>query len=136
MMKDVSGRSDRGQESRGLTGFCCLLERIGQPDQRGLAPGAAEEGDSYRQSGDESRGHIDVGISGDSGGVGTASRDVIAIDKVREPSRAASGSNDSIEMMLVHQGVDSFGSRQLVVLLQGVEICLFRERAFGLGLEE
>src|ERR1700732_1385287 len=112
-------QSDRGQEARGLTGLCRLLERIGECDQCGLAPSASEKGDSYRQSENESRGHIDVGISGDSSGIGAASGDVIAIDEIRDPGRAPRGSNDSIEMVLVHQGIDAFGSRQLMVLLQG-----------------
>ena len=34
---------DGGQESRRLPRFGGLLERVGQLDQRGLAPGAAEE---------------------------------------------------------------------------------------------
>src|SRR3981081_4556295 len=116
LSKNVNETSDRAQEARSLTSSHCLFECIGQPYQRGLAPGAAEKGNSNRQAADESRGHINVGISGDGSGVGATSGNVIAIDKVREPGGAAGRSNDSIEMILVHQGVDSFGSRQLMVL--------------------
>src|ERR1700737_121525 len=106
-VKKRKRHSDRAQEARSLTSSHCLFECIGQPDQHGLAPGAAEKENSTRQAGDISRGHINVGISGDSGGVGTTSGNVIAINKVREPGRASCGSHDSVEMILVHQGIDS-----------------------------
>src|SRR5574338_212748 len=80
------------QKLRRLAKLCCLLERIGQPDQRRLAPGAAEKRDADGKSENVSGGHCDVRIAGDGGGAGASARIVIAIHQVRGKGRRCGGS--------------------------------------------
>src|SRR5271157_4021639 len=106
---------DAGQKPRGLPRLGSLLERIRQLDQGRFAPGAAKEGDPHRQAGNEARRYIDVGIPRNCGGVGTAPSDVVAIDQVREPRRTTRGSDNGVNLVLVHERINTFGACQLMI---------------------
>src|ERR1700687_4939885 len=90
---DVYGR----QETRLLTSFGQLLERIRDLKQGRLAPGASKERDADRQSPEVSRRDINIGIAGDGSGARTASGGVIAIDQIGDPSGASGGSEERVE---------------------------------------
>src|SRR5208337_679071 len=75
----LSNQLRRGQKARGAALLGGLLESIGELEEGGFAPGAAEEGNPHRQRGDESRRDGNMGVARHGGGGGTAPDVVVAV---------------------------------------------------------
>jgi len=135
-LRRCSSHPDGRQELRRLARLGGLLERIGQLDQRGLAPGAAEERNADGHAEDEFCRDVDIGIAGDGGERGSATSVVVAVDVIGKSGRAGGGCDDRVEFVFVHRGVDSFGAREAMILRERVEVSLVGERAFRLRFLE
>ena len=83
---ELSG--DTRGETRLAAGLHLLFPRIGELDERGLAPGRAEERQADGQAAIESGRDGDVRVAGDGRGRGAAAGVAIAVDVVGEPGGA------------------------------------------------
>src|SRR5579864_5300376 len=128
--------ADACQESRCFPCFRSLLERIGQLNEGGLAPSTAEERNAHWKTGNRPCGHIDVGISRDGRCVRTTSPRVISIDQIGEPRRSSSRSDQCVQVVLIHNRVDTLGTRQLMIPGYSVEIFFLAEGSFPFRLHE
>src|SRR3954469_6466713 len=90
----------RRQKPRRLPHLRRLLEGVGELDQRGLAPGLANERDRQRQAEGEAGGDGDARVAGHRGGGGGAPRIRIAVDEVDQPGGAAGGGHEGVQLVL------------------------------------
>src|SRR6266404_3490283 len=126
----------RRQELWRAARFRRLLERVSKLDQSWFAPRATEERNPHRHAKNVTRGHSNVRIAGDRRRGRVAAGEVIAIDPVSSPARAACGRDQRIELVLVHHKINAFFARQAMVLRQGVAISFVSQRPFRLRFDK
>src|SRR5512141_2415290 len=103
--------SESCQIPRSTTMLRTLLIGIGNRDQFRLAPCPAKDRNPDRQSRYESHWNVDVRITGNSGRCRARAGEMISVDQIDGPGRRTGWSDESVEMMLRHHGVDAFGAR-------------------------
>src|SRR5205085_12372135 len=101
-----------GEEARRASVFGRLLVGVGEADELRLGEGAAVEAYADGQAVDVAGGHLNVRVAGDGRGRGTAAGEVVAVQKVCRPGGAACGSDDGVEVVFRHQGVQPLRLRE------------------------
>ena len=61
---------------------------------------------------------------------------MVAVYEIGQPCRAGSRRDQRIQPVFIHDCIDTFGAGQLMILFDGVEICLLGERSFRLSFHE
>src|SRR5438093_12741753 len=88
-----------------------LLECEGYFYERRLAPRSSEERNPDRQAENETRRNVDVRIAGHRRRSRASSTEMITVNQVRRPCRAARGPHQRIQAVLAHNCVDALRSR-------------------------
>src|SRR6185369_12677302 len=102
----------------------------------GFGEGAAEEGYADGQTVDIARGNLHVRIASDGRGRRASAGEVVAVDEVGRPSRAARRSDERVEAILRHHCVNALRLREKLARTQSLQIGEVCERAFGFGARE
>src|SRR5271157_4082778 len=129
-------RLRRGKKERGAAVLGGLLERIGELEENGFAPGAAEERNSHRKAENKTHGDGDMGVARHGGGGGTAAQVVVAVNVVGQTRRRAGGRHQRVQFELIHHRVDPLRAHQAFAFVESVQIFLPVKRPFFLRLEE
>src|SRR5437870_7558471 len=126
-------KTHRRQKLRWTARLRYLLKSTGDLDQLRLAERSTKKRNSNRHTKHITRRHGDVRISSDCRGRRVATGEVIAVEPVSRPGWSTSRSNQSIELVFLHDEVDALRASQQMVLSQSIDVRFARERSFRLG---
>src|SRR6476469_9143262 len=96
-----------------------LFVSVRERDQLPLRPRRTDEGNADRQTERLPRGNRYAGIPGYGRGRRARAGEVIAVDQIGGPGRAARRRNDRVEAVLRQDEVDALGTRQRPAPRQG-----------------
>src|SRR5205807_7602538 len=121
-LRERSSSWCRGQVLGRATNLRRLLEGVGEFDESWFAKGSSHEGDADWKIKDVAGRDVDSGIASKRGWLRAASKGGIAVDQVNQPGRTAGGHDQRIELVLVHNRVNAFLSREAAALVVRSEI--------------
>src|SRR5688500_8049281 len=105
-----------------------LLEGVGELDEGRLAPGATHEGQADWQTPGVARRDGDEWVTRHRGWRRAGTHEVVAVDQVDGPGRAAGWCDERVEVVLVHDRVDAFGAGETVARGERLKVGSVGER--------
>ncbi len=110
-----------------------LLEGVGEPSRRRLAPGAADEREPDRQAGDEPRRDGDARVAGHGGRRRAAADVVVAVHEVDQPGGAAVGATSASSRCSLDDRVEPSARESAAAGRERLAVGGVGERALRLG---